>query len=108
MEGREVKGRISVEDERAHVSVSVSLESFREQLRPHGLDLCTAAEREVITAADALSCKPCKRIENGFDPDGPESVPAPSGMMIFGTNAARTRLCEAVIRMRKARGDDPA
>jgi hypothetical protein len=71
-------------------------------------NICTEAEREVITAADALSCKPCKSIENGFDPDGPESVPAPSGMMVFGTNAARTRLCEAVIRMRKARGDDPA
>lgn len=68
----------------------------------HRLHLITPSEKEILDAAKALSCKPVRLIENGFDPDGPESVPAPAGMMTLGSNGQIRKVCEAVIRWREA------
>ena len=65
----------------------------------------TPAEKDILDAAKALSCKPVRRIENGFDPDGPESMPAPAGMMTLGGRGQIRKVCEAVIRWRAANED---
>lgn len=64
------------------------------------LPTITPSEKEILDAAKALSCKPVRRIENGFDPDGPESMPAPTGMMLLGGRGEIRKVCEAVIRWR--------
>lgn len=69
--------------------------------------LITPAEKEILDAAKALACKPVRRIENGFDPDGPESIPAPTGMMLLGGRGEIRKVCEAVIRWRATQDSGP-
>jgi hypothetical protein len=63
----------------------------------------TPAEKEILDAAKALSCKPARAIVDDREDseDRGASLPAPTGMMLLGGRWAIRRVCEAVIRWRK-------